>query len=144
MLRPQIEALMHDRPFMYTNTCCTAPVASSGLPEAFAWLAEVIATSRAMSSGEAQSRGSEKCVETMLSDLRAPATLAAKLEEWVARAESDDTAEELLRRFYALDLPQWDHYIHLRLAYILLLKHGRREGSSSSPASPVHSFLTIR
>lgn len=65
----------------------------------------------------------------MVADMRSPAALSAKLENWLNRADTDlTTPEELLRQFYAFDLPSWDHYIHLRLAYTLLLKYGRKEG----------------
>lgn len=67
--------------------------------------------------------------------MRSPTALSKKFEEWLSRAEKDVPAETFLEQFYAYDLPNWDHYTHLRLAYILLLKHGRREGTSS----PIHS-----
>ncbi|KAL1610477.1 hypothetical protein SLS60_002145 [Paraconiothyrium brasiliense] len=69
-----------------------------------------------------------KPVEKMLTDMRSPEVLSRKLEEWLSRAEKDVPAEELVQRLYALALPSWDHYTHLRLAYILLLKYGRRQG----------------
>jgi len=46
----------------------------------------------------------------------------------VARTETDIPAEEFLRRFEAYDLPDWDHYTHIRIAYLMLEKYGRREG----------------
>jgi hypothetical protein len=102
---------------------------SSGLPEAFAWLGNAIATSSANANTPPTSSPQKKPVEAMLSDMRSPAALSAKLEDWLSRAEHDPmTADELLQRLYAVDLPSWDHYTHLRLAYILLLKHGRRQG----------------
>lgn len=40
----------------------------------------------------------------------------------------DDPDEEFLAKLRDFTLDSWDHYTHLRLAFILLNKHGRREG----------------
>ncbi|KAK4158696.1 P-loop containing nucleoside triphosphate hydrolase protein [Cladorrhinum sp. PSN259] len=141
--------LLPDRKFPYEfgASITAAPGSSSGLAEAFAWLGDVLTASISSSSPKNEttnnvweSSGTESSenrkkqnatVEDMISNMRAPVILSAKLEGWLSRADNDrDTSsdEELLRRFYALDLLSWDHYIHLRLAYILLLKYGRTEG----------------
>ena len=61
--------------------------------------------------------------------MRSPAALSAKLKSCLCRAEADPVdAEKLLHQLYALDLVSWDHYTHLRLAYILLLKQWKETG----------------
>lgn len=114
--------------------------------EAFAWLGDAIASSTAgadtANSAKSTLPEAEKSVDKKLADMRSPFALSAKLEEWLSRAEKDCTAEDLLQQFYALDLPSWDHYTHLRLAYILLLKHGRREGTSPSRFRAIELMLT--
>jgi ADP-ribosylation factor protein 1 len=49
-----------------------------------------------------------------------------QLEEWLSRA--DDPPEVFLAQLRDFTLDTWDHYTHLRIAYILLSQHGRREG----------------
>ncbi|KAK5658175.1 hypothetical protein OQA88_2148 [Cercophora sp. LCS_1] len=119
-IRTKFDTLLKGRRFAYFETQITS---STGMQEAFAWLAEAIAPKI---SGTAKTQ--EKPVGAVLADMRSPDALSAKLEEWLSRAEKDVSADELLKQFYALDLPSWDHYVHVRLAYVLLVKRGRREG----------------
>lgn len=63
---------------------------------------------------------------------RDPSVLARKLEEWLHRTEGDMPAEEFVARFEAYDLPMWDHYTHIRLAFLLLVGLGRQKGQSVS------------
>jgi len=136
--RARFDQLLQGRPHACFGTAITeVPRSSCGLEQAFAWL-EVALTASTTSSSPPSTESSATTrqkqtttAEGMLSNMRAPAALSAKLEDWLARADKEDpvtSSEELLRRFYALDLPSWDHFIHLRLAYILLLKYGRKEG----------------
>lgn len=60
---------------------------------------------------------------------RSPEALAAKLDSWLARLETDCTPDELLEQFNTLSLPAWDQYVHVRLAYVILTKFGRAKGS---------------
>ncbi|CAK5262182.1 unnamed protein product [Mycena citricolor] len=53
-----------------------------------------------------------------------------KLSSWLARWEEDSSCDEFLSQFEQRCLPAWDHYTHVRLAYLLLLKHGRQKGES--------------
>lgn len=49
-----------------------------------------------------------------------------QLEEWLTRVdESDDT---FLAELTDYTLDNWDHYTHLRIAFVLLTRYGRREG----------------
>jgi len=52
--------------------------------------------------------------------------LELQLEEWLNR--EDDPDEEFLSKLRDFTLDSWDHYTHLRIAFILLNKHGRRDG----------------
>lgn len=54
--------------------------------------------------------------------------LETQLEEWLARPDEPD--EVFLSQLADYTLDSWDHYTHLRIAYIMLRKHGRREGMS--------------
>ncbi|KAL5416308.1 hypothetical protein PMIN04_008202 [Paraphaeosphaeria minitans] len=129
-IRAQFDNFFEGRMFAWFETCPTAPLPSSGLLEAFAWLGDAIASPPTETPGVIKSTvpETEKAIDNKLADMRSPSALAAKLEEWLSRAEKDVPAEDLLQQFYTRELPSWDHYTHLRLAYILLLKHGRRQG----------------
>jgi len=52
--------------------------------------------------------------------------LEKKMEFWLSRP--DLPAQEFLQSLYDYTLDSWDHYTHLRIAYVLLEKYGRREG----------------
>ncbi|RXW24340.1 hypothetical protein EST38_g1507 [Candolleomyces aberdarensis] len=74
----------------------------------------------------------EKTAEIAKPDPRDPIMLAKRLDEWVERAEKDSTPEEFLAQFDNYSLPSWDHYTHVRIAYIILTKYGRLKGLKSS------------
>lgn len=52
--------------------------------------------------------------------------LETQLEEWLSRADEPD--DVFLAKLADYTLDSWDHYTHLRIAYVLLRRHGRREG----------------
>jgi small GTP-binding protein len=60
---------------------------------------------------------------------RSPEALAAKVNAWLGRLETDCTPDELLDQFSSLSLPAWDQYTHVRLAYVILTKFGRARGT---------------
>lgn len=137
-IRAQLDPILTARPHAFFETTPIAPLASSGLAEAFAWLADALAETP--NTAHPTLPKAEKSTADNLVALRSPTALSTTLESWLARAEKDIPAESLLTRFEALDLDTWDHYTHLRLCYILLLKHGRREGPSiRSLISPLTS-----
>lgn len=51
-----------------------------------------------------------------------------KLDSWLARADTDSSPEEFLIQFQSYTLPSWDHYTHIRIAYVILTTYGRQEG----------------
>lgn len=56
--------------------------------------------------------------------------LAEKLNSWVERASKDVPPGEFLQAFEAINLPSWDHYTHIRIAYTILKTHGRQKGKT--------------
>ena len=48
------------------------------------------------------------------------------LSEWLERRDSPD--DDFLQQFNSYTLDKWDHYTHLRIAWLLLTRHGRQQG----------------
>ncbi|KAF8907924.1 ADP-ribosylation factor family-domain-containing protein [Gymnopilus junonius] len=110
-------------------------LADTGLPEAFGWLQLVWHISRPnrekgiTSATKADENAAMTKVNHQMSDLRTQQNkLVEKLESWLTRIENDVDSEEFLEKFYSFSLPAWDHYTHIRIAYVLLKKFGRKEG----------------
>jgi ADP-ribosylation factor 1/2 len=61
-----------------------------------------------------------------LPELTEEERMEATLLEWLAREDAPDN--EFLAAFAEYRLEYWDHYTHLRIAWLLLERHGRREG----------------
>ncbi|EIN10296.1 Arf-domain-containing protein [Punctularia strigosozonata HHB-11173 SS5] len=56
-----------------------------------------------------------------------------RVSQYVKRAIADEASlpdHAFLARFKAADLPSWDHYTHVRVAYVLLKVHGRQKGKN--------------
>ncbi|KAF9050481.1 ADP-ribosylation factor family-domain-containing protein [Panaeolus papilionaceus] len=98
-----------------------------GLTDAFEWLSFAFDVSKQASAALPPITSSE--TRTMPNP-RSPTDLAQKLESWITRSENqaDLSDDELLARFRSFNLPEWDHYTHIRLAYVILTKYGRRNG----------------
>lgn len=63
----------------------------------------------------------------------APASLDSleldkELSLWLARTETDAPPEEFVTQFLLANLPTWDHYTHIRIAYVILTTYGRQKG----------------
>lgn len=54
--------------------------------------------------------------------------LAEKLTSWIDRASKDTSPDEFLKAFEDINLPSWDHYTHIRIAYTILKIYGRQKG----------------
>ena len=106
-----------------TNLTASSP-SKRGMQEAFNWLELQIGPSRA----PAQAPTPKEAGRDSPPNPRDSDRLSKKLEEWGERAEGDMSPEEFIKRFHAYDLPSWDHYTHIRLAYLILIGHGRRKG----------------
>ncbi|KAF9444491.1 P-loop containing nucleoside triphosphate hydrolase protein [Macrolepiota fuliginosa MF-IS2] len=101
----------------------------SGLPQAFDWLKAAIPIAR--SGGTKAPLIPEAPKPKLLphqTNVRSPGNLAQKLNEWLGRIEQDSTPDMFLSQFEQVALPQWDHYTHIRLAFLILKIHGRQKG----------------
>jgi hypothetical protein len=95
---------------------------TTGLPEAFDWLNLALEIAK---SGQSTI---PKDLELAAPNPRAQSTLSEKLESWLSKIENDFEPEEFLTKFRSFTLPSWDHYTHIRIAYVMLTKYGRKEG----------------
>ncbi|KAK0213328.1 hypothetical protein DFS33DRAFT_116381 [Desarmillaria ectypa] len=59
-----------------------------------------------------------------------PLGLDKKLSAWLARTEIDVPPEEFIAQFFSAKLSTWDHYIHIRIAYVILTTYGRQKGKN--------------
>ncbi|KAJ2915288.1 hypothetical protein MD484_g5144, partial [Candolleomyces efflorescens] len=109
---------------------------ASNVDQALQWLVEALKPlevkgDNLKDAGDAPSvPTTEKPTEIIKHNPRDPATLAKRLDEWVERAGQDSTPEEFLVQFDSYSLPSWDHYTHIRIAYIILTKYGRSKGKN--------------
>ncbi|KAL0069998.1 hypothetical protein AAF712_002895 [Marasmius tenuissimus] len=94
---------------------------SSGVIPAFDWLHLVLEWS---GKPQLSSSSMSEAQETLGDEL------SERLEEWLVRASKDTPGDEFLSQFYSVNLPLWDHYTHIRIAYLILLKHGRQKGKN--------------
>ncbi|RXW24319.1 hypothetical protein EST38_g1513 [Candolleomyces aberdarensis] len=123
---------------IYATSLTTNP--PTGLAEAFDWLSMAIDIARTAKkdpgaqlsvintpqekSAAAQSASKPSSVTSQ----RDPSVLAKRLGEWLQRTESDSPPEDFIQQFKEYRLPSWDHYTHIRLAYLILVAHGRQKG----------------
>ncbi|KAJ7832202.1 ADP-ribosylation factor [Mycena leptocephala] len=101
------------------GTTLTQSLTDGPLPDAFGWLLMALESVR---KGNAPPPV-PKAVTT-----RTPNVVEERLPIWLARAESDSPAAGFLRQFEAINLPTWDHYTHIRIAYLMLTQYGRQKG----------------
>ncbi|CAA7260771.1 unnamed protein product [Cyclocybe aegerita] len=116
---------------------------STGLLEAFDWFKLALEISK---SGPTSPIPSAKLAKFEVHDPREASSLAQKLGLWLERAETDVSSEEFLEKFRSFSLPSWDHYTHIRIAYVILAKYGRKEGMCRSPRPiwrKLNDFLRI-
>ncbi|KAF8912612.1 ADP-ribosylation factor family-domain-containing protein [Mucidula mucida] len=52
------------------------------------------------------------------------------LSSWLARTETDVPAIDFLEQFQNVTLSSWDHYTHIRIAYVILTTFGRQKGKN--------------
>jgi hypothetical protein len=95
-------------------TSAIRPVAEGGLRDAFGWL------QIALELGPGAKIDS--------SEQSPPKSLSEKLDSWLTRTETDSSPQEFLDQFNSFSLPAWDHYTHIRIAFVLLTTYGRKEG----------------
>lgn len=129
-------------------TSLTKDVLSGGIPDAFDWLLFAL-ESQQKSSVFVDAAESQKKLQSLTAAQRASvrpitgvSTLEERLGSWLARAESDSTPEEFLTQFHTISLPTWDHYTHIRIAYVIITTFGRQKGIYLPSFAILH--LTIR
>ncbi|KAJ7143810.1 ADP-ribosylation factor family-domain-containing protein [Mycena epipterygia] len=107
------------------GTTLKQSLTEGAFPEAFGWLLAEIEDKRAGTSLPPTPAAATP-------DPRSTAALETKLESWLLRAESDSSPEEFLKQFETINLPAWDHYTHIRIAYLLLTTYGRQKDSGKN------------
>lgn len=106
-------------------TSSFAPPPESGLSEAFDWIKS------AVDIVYSESHQKDSVPFPTSSTSPAPGStsdLHSKFESYLSRAASDSPKGEFLNQFETYNLPSWDHYTHIRVAYIILTEHGRQRG----------------
>lgn len=94
-----------------------------GLHEGMQWLVDVLATPNAgrhPSAVDAVAAASANAPPQQLS------AQEQMLHEWLERVDLPD--DVFLQQFDTYTLDKWDHYTHLRVAWLLLSRHGRQQG----------------
>jgi ADP-ribosylation factor protein 1 len=92
----------------------------TGLREGLQWLVDTLALPDADRHPAAERSGAD-------ADRAQPMSAQEKLLlEWLHRADAPD--DEFLQHFASYTLDTWDHYTHLRIAWLLLTRHGRQRG----------------
>ncbi|KAJ7457265.1 ADP-ribosylation factor [Mycena galericulata] len=112
--------------FILGSTLNQSSDLDAAFQDAFGWLLAQIEAVRAGKSAQAP----PPPAPIPLPDPRSATALETKLNEWLLVAESDSSPDEFLRQFASISLPAWDHYTHIRIAYLLLTIHGRQKGKN--------------
>jgi len=108
------------------KTSLTRDLADGGLPQAFDWLLLALESA-------ARAKPKQQSTSKALPGPQPPETLAEKLDSWLARAEIDSSPQDFIAQFHTIKLPAWDHYTHIRIAYVILTTYGRQKGEHHVP-----------
>nr|GAT51628.1 ADP-ribosylation factor [Mycena chlorophos] len=103
------------------------------LYDGFEWLLAELESKPSLSQSASENNTSATPLPlSALPDPRAPELLEKTLSSWVDRAdaEAEENSEKFLQQFHDIALPSWDHYTHIRLAYVILSIHGRQKGKN--------------
>ncbi|KAF8520440.1 ADP-ribosylation factor [Hysterangium stoloniferum] len=128
-----------ERPYHIFPLVSTRSVPISGMPEALGWLRDRLNRSnvdiQTNNDAEAQSSSSMESdlraiVQQFPSQPNARYTPQQKFMSYLARSELDVPPEEFYDKFTKFVLPTWDHYAHLRVAYVALTMFGRQKGKN--------------
>jgi signal recognition particle receptor subunit beta len=125
----------------------SAAVTAEGLYEGLDWLTETLKQPKPLSpyaqkdQGKAQSLEGEAKQEAELSpEAREANRMEALLLEWMDRVDVPD--EEFLQSLEDITLDVWDHYTHLRIAWLYLTLFGRRVGMEKIFSS-IKTFIEL-
>ncbi|KAJ7111168.1 ADP-ribosylation factor [Mycena crocata] len=122
-IRAQFASVVSNSPIFVLGYAPTQSLTVGEVPESFGWLMDAIERTKAgMPAPSAPGAAGTS------PDPRSAAALESKLDAWLDRATKDSSPEEFLRQFGAFSLPAWDHYTHIRVAYLLLTIYGRQKG----------------
>ncbi|KAG5636148.1 hypothetical protein H0H81_008979 [Sphagnurus paluster] len=103
------------------KTSLFKPLDQTGLLDAFEWLRFALETTAA-----------NPVLPPTLDKKLPTSSLNEKIESWLLRAEGDSDPQTFLAQFESLSLPAWDHYTHIRIAFLLLATYGRPKGTHQS------------
>jgi GTPase SAR1 family protein len=143
-----------ERTWLIAPTCAVATLQESGLIAAFAWLEEQMQPSRGTSpllvpqsirSSEYLPQSPEKqplsppipsfsyapsAEHRVLIDAHLQTQRAEERERVLAQWESREDCEEdvFLEQLRTCSLDVWDHYVHVRIAWLCIARHGVEEG----------------
>ena len=123
------------------GSCATS---GDGLYEGLDWLVRTLEHSGSDDKSIQQKRDNPDTPDTSLQKAaKTPEEIEgdrmeALLLEWLEREDEDD--ELFLRKLEAATLDTWDHYTHLRIAWLYLTKLGRRDGMAKIFES-IKSFI---
>ena len=98
----------------------TSLTQNTGLPDAFEWF--LFALQNSLAGNVTRSLTTQTTP-----DPRSPTTLEEKFNSWLGRVENDSDPHDFITQF-PVSLPAWDHYTHIRIAFILLTTYGRQKG----------------
>ena len=116
---------VHGHPNAIYPTCINQPLSKSGVLEAFEWFSAQIYPGGTDQADKSKDDKEPKSALHPVSE-----TLSQKVESFVTRIEEDSDPEVFLEQFNSYTLPSWDHYTHLRLAFVILNKYGRQKGNN--------------
>eukprot|EP01031_Cornospumella_fuschlensis_P043735 gene43735-53485_t len=115
---------------MRIQPCCAS--SGVGLYEGLDWLAKTLknperakADNKKPDSGMSTQVSSEEANVPSAAGVSAAPAKKELLEEWLERVDEDD--ESFLGMIRDCTYTKWDHYTHLRLAYLVLQRHVRSE-----------------
>jgi len=117
------ELLKHSSVLFHIQRCSAK--ANTGLQEGFDWLQKAL-KQRALAGGGVTTGTPAASLTLEELEIREKDRLEYQLEEWLSRDDQSD--DEFLAQLRDFSLPVWDHRTHLRIAWLLLTRHGRREG----------------
>lgn len=116
------------RPVRVAKISTKAGTELVGMEGVFDWFEAALQGTSVADSSAASDARVPVTPSTVPVNPRDPAVAADRIREWLERTEKDMSPEEFIAKFDACDLPSWDHYTHIRIAYLLLSAFGRKKG----------------
>ena len=127
------------------HSVCTTAITGEGLYEGMDWLCDTLKNKKKSpvggddhSSNDSKEKGNGSVSPTTAAATAVSSPEEALLVEWLQRVDDDD--DVFLQKLEDATLELWDHYTHLRIAYLNLSRHGRRVGMSNIFRS-IQSFI---